>query len=357
MGFFTLFGLKSFNPDQFEKELTSITEQISKVEGQLSRIRTKSRNIKHNLCTYLVAIFFIKVAYVYRTFMPAAPGSSKIVNLFKKQNRLPVIILVGYPVAAFLLIYLVGYLFGVMASRKEKTLKQLKSNHSKKIEELKKISNYNTTNKLLNKFGDVKQDPVAGTQNGPAEARKSAGVGQPNTRNVPNANANPPPGTSPLNVQQQGPNKPQSQRNMIPSSGIEAPAKGVKKIQDRLLDLIIGSDNSESIEYRFALICKRCLLHNGLAYPGCSDPMKIVYICPRCGFLNGQADISMSPTSAYAIDSPRTDEVKTAESSADTDSQEARASPSESPIDTTAKETTELGGSSSTGNDTAPDSS
>lgn len=357
MGFFTLFGLKSFNPDQFEKELTSITEQISKVEGQLSRIRTKSRNIKHNLCTYLVAIYFIKVAYVYRTFTPAAAGSSKVVNLFKKQNRLPVIILVGYPVAAFLLIYLVGYLFGVMATRKEKTLKQLKSNHSKKIEELKKISNYNTTNKLLNKFGDVKQGSVAGTQNGQAEARKSAAVNQHNTRNAPNANANPLPGTSPLNVQQQGPNKLQAQTNTIPSSGIEAPAKGVKKIQDRLLDLIIGSDNSESIEYRFALICKRCLLHNGLAYPGCSDPMKIVYICPRCGFLNGQADMSMGSTRSYASDSPRADEVKTAESSADTDSEDARASPAESPTETTAKETTKIDLSRSTGNDTAPASS
>ncbi|CCE73197.1 Piso0_000223 [Millerozyma farinosa CBS 7064] len=357
MGFFTLFGSKSFNPDQFEKELTTITEQISKVEGQLSRIRTKSRNIRHSLSTYLVAIYFIKVAYVYRTFTPALPGSSKIVNLFKKQNRLPVIILVGYPVVAFLLIYLVGYLFGFMASKKEKTLKQLKSNHSKKIEELKKISNYNTTNKLLNKFGDVKQDPVAGSQDSQAEARKSAGVGQPNVGNAPKANPNPLPGTNPLNVQQQGPSKLQAQRHTIPSSGIEAPAKGVKQIQDRLLDFIIGSDNSESIEYRFALICKRCLSHNGLAYPGCSDPMKIVYICPRCGFLNGQADVSMGATSDYATDSPRADEVKTAEASAETGTEDAHAAPTETPTESTTKETTELDRSSSSGNDTAPESS
>lgn len=352
MGFFTLFGLKGFNPDQFEKELTSITEQISKVEGQLSRIRTKSRNTKHNLCTYLVAIYFIKVAYVYRIFNPAAPGSSKIVNLFKKQNRLPVIILVGYPIAAFLLIYLVSYFFGVMASRKEKALKQLKTSHSKKIEELKKISNYNTTNKLLNKFGDVEQGPVVGSQNSQAKKSKSSRVGPPNSRNVPNANSRDIPGTSPSNVQEQGPNKLQAQGNAIPSSGIEAPAKGLKKIQDRILDLIIGTDNSESIEYRFALICKRCLLHNGLAYPGCSDPMKIVYICPRCGFLNGQADMSISPTNAYTADSPHTDNVKTSEPSTDTRSEDAYASPTE-----TATEITELAGGSSIGDDRAPNSS
>lgn len=55
---------------------------------------------------------------------------------------------------------------------------------------------------------------------------------------------------------------------------------------DKILDIIVGEDEY-SPKSRYALICENCRRHNGLAQPG-ELPMHVVYICPQCGFRNGQ---------------------------------------------------------------------
>lgn len=55
---------------------------------------------------------------------------------------------------------------------------------------------------------------------------------------------------------------------------------------DKILDIIVGEDEY-SPKSRYALICQNCRRHNGLAQPG-ELPQYVIYICPQCGFRNGQ---------------------------------------------------------------------
>lgn len=61
---------------------------------------------------------------------------------------------------------------------------------------------------------------------------------------------------------------------------------------DRVMDVILG-ENEQSPNNRYALICGRCHHHNGLATYG-QVPEQVVYVCPLCGFLNGDAPKSSS---------------------------------------------------------------
>jgi endoplasmic reticulum junction formation protein lunapark len=54
---------------------------------------------------------------------------------------------------------------------------------------------------------------------------------------------------------------------------------------DRLLDLLAGEDEN-SPDRRYALICRRCKAHNGLAPPGETNE-DVGYLCGRCGTWNG----------------------------------------------------------------------
>jgi hypothetical protein len=58
-----------------------------------------------------------------------------------------------------------------------------------------------------------------------------------------------------------------------------------KTFLDRLLDLLVGEDEN-SADHRYALICRHCKAHNGLAPPG-ERPGDVGYLCGRCGGWNG----------------------------------------------------------------------
>lgn len=68
-----------------------------------------------------------------------------------------------------------------------------------------------------------------------------------------------------------------------------------RTIQDRLLDILIGSDNSESVENRYALICFNCFAHNGLAPPHTEDPADVKFQCWKCGAMNGKGMLFEQP--------------------------------------------------------------
>lgn len=56
------------------------------------------------------------------------------------------------------------------------------------------------------------------------------------------------------------------------------------KWYDRILDVIMGEDET-SPRNRYALICRACGVHNGLAPPG-QEPRGVTYMCPHCGQWN-----------------------------------------------------------------------
>ncbi|KAK7680653.1 hypothetical protein QCA50_016218 [Cerrena zonata] len=185
--------------------------------------------------------------------------------------------------------------------KRESLLENLKEKRGKKIDELKKITNYTRTHELLDKYGDEKPKeqakppigqpalppahpapPTNPLINVPASPTNPSNTPTPNTPNTSNHDG---PDTF------EGPTTPNPSEglNIAPVKPVSSPAPQSRTLQDRILDYIIGSENNESIENRFALICSKCYHHNGLAPPGSSNPQEIVYICPYCGLINGDA--------------------------------------------------------------------
>lgn len=74
---------------------------------------------------------------------------------------------------------------------------------------------------------------------------------------------------------------------------------------DRIMDIVLG-ENEQSPNNRYALICGRCHHHNGLATYG-QVPEQVVYVCPFCGFLNGNKPDSSSSVEPELIADKETD--------------------------------------------------
>lgn len=296
MGVFGFFR-RGFDPDSFEKELTSVTESISSTNQQISRLRLRSRSIRRSLAIYLLIVYVGIISYDYTSLPSQVVGPDKLRKFLAYQTRNQLLVLLLFPVAAFALVRVVRILFDFLIRSRENKLKWLKKKHKEKIEELKKITNFTTTEKLLNKYGDTPKKPSITPNNTnknitakPKQLPATANVAKPpagqlsqQELNKLNLNITPrdvvAPTHTPQFQQNKQPQHPQQQKSVAPIR---------RSIQDRLLDMLIGSENNESVESRYALICYNCFTHNGLAPPGTSDPATVVYICMKCGVMNGE---------------------------------------------------------------------
>jgi hypothetical protein len=186
------------------------------------------------------------------------------------------------------------------------------------IDKLKAATKYNSTQELIDKYsskpatpkqqpGDAKKRVPSGPQ-GQSQQQQRVFVQPPATANI-NRGPAPRPGTP---VQQQsGPaspplNQPQSSPLPLPSSPDKpsaefapnafssaptypsAPAFGESRWYDRILDALLGEDETSS-KNRFALICTQCRLVNGQAPPGAKSLEDVgIWRCSGCGAMNGK---------------------------------------------------------------------
>lgn len=291
MGLLSLFKLKLFDPDAFDKELTTLTQGISKTRNQITAITAKRKATRNNLVFSLLVAYIAWIAYRYRISLsnlgPLAGTKSHLTIFFSGQETHDLIQIAVVPPIIAILVYLVDTLFHFLVASKDKHLKSLLRRHRTKIDDLKRVSNFNTTNELLKKYSKSELRP---------EVPRIEPKKLPNGVNVKTA--------QPAKIEP----KPQSQGNKLPPTVNRPQQKTVqprppspvvspihKTFQDRVLDYIIGSDHNESVESRYALICANCYTHNGLAPPGCTDPNLVTYICRQCGFINGTMDRTPSP--------------------------------------------------------------
>lgn len=291
---FRLFKKSGFDPQLFEKELTDITESISSTQQQITRLKTRYVSIRRVLIQYMALLYVGVCLYNYSQIPRNYVASNKIQLFIRGQSRGQLLFVGLYPVVGYLLVKVIHAVFGFLSKNRTHRLKGLKEKHKAKIEELKKITNFNTTANLLNKYGEKNEIPAKNlpkARTTPAKQVKGQkgpkGTNRINGTNVIND-------TNGINVA----NIPTAQgrqfQQISPPNTVkplatnpQAPVQKNRPIQDRLLDLLIGSDNSESIENRYALICVNCFTHNGLAPPNCTNPANTKFACLKCGFLNG----------------------------------------------------------------------
>lgn len=279
MGVFGIFKLKGFDPDTFEKELTLLTKQISNTQQQIYSLRGKSKRWVFSLSKIFITLYALILVYIYQKVPKSLSARNKIVSFMRNQSNDQLMVVVGYPLVGYLIVYLINSIFQLSVGRREKYLQTLKKKHTLKIEELKRITNFNTTNELLSKYGNQDEKKMTKGETGDKATKKQSGA--PRQINTPNAQQ-----------QQQQQQIIQRLQNLQTNPPVQTP----RTFHDRVLDFIVGSDNNEATENRYALICKQCLTHNGLAPPGSINPFKVSYICPNCGFLNGETEIEETST-------------------------------------------------------------
>ncbi|EMG46211.1 hypothetical protein SBY92_000935 [Candida maltosa Xu316] len=275
MGVFSIFSSKgSFDPNTFEKELTTITENINNNKQQVNKLQQRQKSLRRSFVRYMIIIYGCILAYCYATIPSNTLGKNRIEWFLRGQSRHSFLVIAGFPLFAVLASRAIYAVFQFFIKNKQNYLKTLQTKHKQKIEELKKITNFNKTNELINKYGDDNKQQLKNRA-----TKSQAPPPQQQQQQQPLQK-------SPIN-QQLKPPQGQQQPNRAPSPVIpQPPAK--RTFQDRVLDILIGSDNSESVENRYALICFNCFSHNGLAPPNTEDPSSIKFQCWKCGAMNGK---------------------------------------------------------------------
>lgn len=195
------------------------------------------------------------------------------------------------------------------------------------IDKLKKATKYDSTQKLLDKYGspkpspkqkDGKQTSPKGRPAGQQEQRvfrqppPTANIqrNQPSAPQSPNSPQQVIPGISPSNVQippqpnrprqpsdalsPQSPQSPQSPGEEFAPNAFGdappqyAPAMAQSRWYDRIMDALLGDDETQA-RNRIALICQNCRLVNGQAPPGAKSLDEVGrWRCGACGAWNGR---------------------------------------------------------------------
>ncbi|CAI5758669.1 unnamed protein product [Candida verbasci] len=282
MGVFNLFSRGGFDPKLFETELNTITNNITNSKQQIIKLQSRYKLLKRSLIKYSIIIYLFIFIYCFTTTKHVI-ATNQIQYFIKGQSKEKLILLFTYPFFSILLIKFIHLLYGFFINNKQKYLKNQQKKHKDKIEELKKITNFNTTNELINKYGEketpkpqqkvplTKQDKLKQQAFKELKIPPTANIQTPinDVKNISKSAKQPPNPTAQLQLQN------------------KSEIKKKRTFQDRILDILIGSDNSEAIENRYALICYNCFNHNGLAPPHTEDPLDVKYHCWKCGALNG----------------------------------------------------------------------
>ena len=173
-----------------------------------------------------------------------------------------------------------------------------------KIEELKEKSDYYNTQQLLERY-DSKALPRSTSEekfHDPAQSQSMQHTASPEgirqhpsvdtLRQRGNSRVSLPPLPPPINSASFVSPKPQNTPQFHPSAFSPPPSPSLgpqeqrtKTFLDRVLDLLVGEDENAA-DHRYALICRHCRAHNGLAPPG-ERGEDVGYLCGRCGGWNG----------------------------------------------------------------------
>lgn len=233
---------KSFDPDKFEKELRNLSRSITKNERQLKVWGGRRVYYTKVLPMYVVSIY---VAMLISAYLLGKLHDKRIAIMFGCS-----------PFACGILLHVTKKLLDYMIARKQNRTQQLKEEYQEKLDYLKEKTNFDRTKELLVRYsgGEDIRDLEK-------EVNETKMKRQQMMKKIEDE---------------------QAETEKLMQNGEKRTPK-----YDGLLDMVLGQDEM-SPDRRYALICKNCHQHNGLAPPG-QLPEDVQYICPRCGVMNGTA--------------------------------------------------------------------
>lgn len=238
-----LFKSKGFDPAKYESELKKISNNLSKNEKKLRKLKSQKDYYRKIIPLYLSAGYVIYFSYVYQ--------------MGKFEEPKTVLYLLIIPLLIGLVYYSLLSFFDYLINDKESYIEYLKNEHNEKITILKEKTNFDKTRDLLVRFSNGQDLKEMEREANEIEKKKQEYV------------------------------------KMIQSGGKNKILEDLQKTQnfntglyDHFLNVLLG-ENELGPDKRYALICDKCFNHNGLAPPG-KLPTEVEYKCPNCGFMNGQ---------------------------------------------------------------------
>lgn len=258
--------------------LSNLSAKIQTNESALSAVRLKSRRVK-GLFTLYAGFAYV----LYLVVLILLVGWRR----WKASSALGVIVIPGCIAGVR---YIVKWVYDRRINGLEAHLEVLKLEQKEKIEQLKTKTNFYSTQSLLERYGGPQSTPTREqTQSSSAESSPALRKRKSRLVNTPSRNSTPEHPNQRLSAGPQQLSMPSQLSSVVAQAPPLASPEpiGPPKWYDRLLDVIVGEDESKP-QNRYALICKVCRTHNGLAPPGETDVSLIRYICPRCGTINGE---------------------------------------------------------------------
>ncbi|KAK9722097.1 hypothetical protein K7432_002944 [Basidiobolus ranarum] len=312
---FSLF--KSHNEDDYEKILADLEDEIQKIEVRLSDIKARERKF---VLIFLIYSLFAYGLYLVTYFVYLRdPHDGYYAGIWK---LLPAF---GSPVSIYYVSRGVSYWYNRKRLNEETHLETLKIKQRQKVEELKKKTAYYSTKNLLDRYDTpTKSKPGKNGNEGPKTPLHNANLARaqgrlivPNSapanpnlrqRNTPGKPQDPRINGTPTAVP--GPRNPSTSSSKdiknpnIPALPPSGPINGINPTQvfsnhidnqqnnwyDKIIDVIVGQEGPNT---KYALICKNCFAHNGLALP--NEIEDIQYHCPKCNFLNPSRRSRLQP--------------------------------------------------------------
>jgi len=260
-------------------ELERIAGQLKQIDERITGLHVQRRTLsKFFMISVFVVLIGIAIDYVYK----------------RPQSSMPLVF--GCCFISFCVVYLMYHIviaryYAYRTGRQYTARENLMKRKMKLLEEVKEKVNFNVARELILKYGneeDVKEinavtkpktplksiPPVEATPNVPKNGSVQA---------TPAAVSLPPKNPATIGKPIPFPNETPKQR---PPMMMETPKPirpfvgGSRTPMDKLVDFVIGDGPNN----RYALICKNCETHNGMALPEEFD--RLSYFCYRCKYHN-----------------------------------------------------------------------
>ncbi|KAK9461205.1 uncharacterized protein V1516DRAFT_691187 [Lipomyces oligophaga] len=261
------FKPRALSPSSYEKALSRLDQRIKKSQVLLRKLRLSQRRFVGLATLYPVLLYFAFLTYTV------------IARRYHDLYYLSCCL--GAPGVIFLIRRMITVIYASMIRHEEARLDYLREDQKSKIQELKNRMKYDTTKELIDRFGAATED---------------------HTEEVFDKS---PRGRSLLIEPEQSVSEQEVNRYAADDRFTFDPYEYRRehKWYDRFIDLVLGEDEL-SARNRYALICRSCFAHNGLAPPG-SEPDEVKYICPRCGAVNPNTNLNSHSKSDERTDNPQ----------------------------------------------------
>ncbi|KAF9740334.1 hypothetical protein PMIN06_009634 [Paraphaeosphaeria minitans] len=285
----------------FEKTLSTLSGKITRAAARNDAARQRSRRIR------VMWTLWAGFAYIF-----AALFWSLVVG-YKNWGRTEYTAVVGGPVLIYIVRTTTTRYYDWRISSTEAYIKNLGKERETTIERLKESTKWNTTQQLLEKYGDQPQKPQAPADKKKEGPQKSApaqgprtGIAPPPTANIqrpsdqrpatpqqpvsatspqtlPHPPASPPPEALSAEFAPNAFSAPELTRQYTASAATFTQSHWY----DRILDALLGEDETQP-KNRLALICTECRLVNGQAPPGARTLEDVGrWRCGGCNAWNG----------------------------------------------------------------------